>query len=133
MYRYLEKRILDCKKSNNEQRIQNCDFLLQQLGKYFSEWTRNGEIDIKKLDFTMYMQIYKLAEGTKYVDLFKYMNTVRNELCHVPFELISQGMTIEEFKADLKSMVRHLKSFGAKTTWVDYCINDLYIRENIQQ
>ena len=85
MYNYLQKRVEDYYHVRYEKKISECEFLLQHQKKKLLDCQARGEMDLNELDFTMYMQIYKLAGGTKYANLCKYMNFVRNKLCHVSF------------------------------------------------
>lgn len=103
------------------EKINNCEFLLEYQKNEFLEYQRNGKIKVEKLDFTMYMKIYKLLGGNTNTKLINYLNYIRNSLCHVSLLSLNQGMDQKSFRAKLNSMAFNFKNYGVDKTLVDTC------------
>ena len=43
----------------------------------------NGKINLRKLDFTIYYQIYSILDGNYQKGLLEYLRNLRNTLCHL--------------------------------------------------
>ena len=100
------------------EKINTSEFLLDYQKKELLKYERKGEIDLEKLDFTMYMKIYELLGGDTNTDLLNYLRHIRNIRCHVS---LNQNMDQKSFKAKLRSMAYCFKSYGVDRTLVDTC------------
>ena len=117
MYRHLQ----DYCQGGYIEKINTSEFLSDYQKKELLKYERNGEINLEKLDFTMYMKIYELLGGDTNTDLLKYLRLIRNNLCHVSLISLNQGMDQKCFKAKLNSMAYYFKSYGVDRTLVDTC------------
>ena len=124
MYRYLQDFVKNRCPGGYKEYINDCWFLLDYQKKELLP--ESGEIDLEKMDFTMYMSILKLIQKN-YIEtgMIRYLKDLRKEFCHVSFISLEQGMSQEEFKIELNLMEIGFNQHGIDNRLVKMCKEDI--------
>lgn len=82
-------------------------------------------IDRKKLDFTIYVQIYSLLGGSIFSNPMKFMINTRNRLCHCSVVLLRQNMTESDFYEEWRVMRWHFQQLNLGIGFLDWCDREI--------
>ena len=88
----------------------------------------SGIIDIEELDFSIYVKIFTYLGGDIKRNDIKYMCSLRNELCHHPFQ---RYMSQEEFWELCDNMTSEFKALGFSDAFLEWCKASISIDNQI--
>ena len=100
--------------------------------KHFTDMQRtylippDGIIDKKKLDFTIYVQIYSLLGGSINWKPMKYMRETRNALCHRSLVLLRPDVTENDLEEEWELMKQHFERYMFTKAFIDKCENEIH-------
>ena len=78
---------------------------------------RNGEIDVERLDFNMYVMIIGLLIGDTNIDFLRSFKELRNRLCHYPVDsVLNDRRNMEDFyrELNLTNDIYHMYIFNLR-------------------
>ena len=81
----------------------------------------NEEIDLRKLDFTIYYQIYSILDGNYQKGLLEYLRNLRNTLCHLSLVSLRNDFSKVEFEKKWRKTTKDFEYFSVDTDLLERC------------
>ena len=119
MYDYLEQRLRDIHGKPYDEVINEDRFLTDRQKTYLLPEAENRAIDLENLDIAMYIKISSLLENNNPSRRWRFLNNLRNLLCHLSMEKIRGD--IEEFNEMFTWINKSLERHGFKREFLNIC------------
>ena len=117
MYNQLKLRLEMLYNKEYKDVIDNCNYL--QPYQKRNLYPTGGTLNTYALDFVMYMKIFKLLGGYMEHPLIKYLEMLRNDICHISIKTLQSNRSQKEFEELIYSIEMHLQYYGVSSDLVN--------------